>query len=150
MSEPYWYGLLLIGGIFLIFTAVTLIIIPTVRGKNSHAKKGTKPRWHTDYIGIFSISIFFYLAWGFGLPSVHPLNIGDVRILFQVIFIVSSCLLGTLIVILSLILYNPCVKRLPFRLVRTNHATDESSPPYNDNIIMMEKKEDKDNISYTD
>ena len=97
MSEPYWYGLLLIGGIFLISTAVILVLTPIFRPKNDYS--GFSSRWYADYIGLFSICVFFYLAWGFGLPSSQPLYLGAARALFQVVFIISNCVLGLLMVL---------------------------------------------------
>jgi hypothetical protein len=145
VAEPYWYGLLLVGGIFLLFTAVLLILTPLIQARDTSVLKVTKSRWNTDYLCLLSIAIFFYVAWGFGLPSLHPLNIGAARIIFQVIFIMSSFLLGVFVV-LSLILYNPCKGKRKSTFSEVQAANEN---PYKDNVYMMEKKEDEDNISYT-
>ena len=48
--------------------------------------------------------MLFYIAWGFGLPAAHSLNLGPARLIFQVIFIVATIALGVLMLIFFCIL----------------------------------------------
>lgn len=98
MSGPYWFGLLLTGSMFLLLTSVFIVLIP-VHLKYGHEQKFVSGSRYTNYIAILAISVCFYLAWGFGLPATRPLNLGAVRLVFEVIFIVCSCLLGLVMVL---------------------------------------------------
>ena len=144
MSEPYWYGLLLIGGIFLIFTAVILVLTPTVRPKDDYS--GFSSHWYADYIGLFSICVFFYLAWGFGLPSSQPLYLGAARIIFQVVFIISNCVLGLLMVLSYCLLSRALYCQ---RSKGGSHSFEARVPPASDpNIYSMEETKTNEGIHF--
>ena len=55
--------------------------------------------WFFDYIGFVLVTACFYVAWSFGLPATRPLNLGPLRLLFQLIFIVACALCGLLMVV---------------------------------------------------
>lgn len=98
--EAYWYGMLLIGGLLLLLTMIFILIFPFNVRYVHNAKSKTKttfPRY-TDYITLMVVTLFFYAAWGFGLPALRPLNLGILRIIFECIFIVCSGLLGVAMV----------------------------------------------------
>ena len=100
MSGPYQYGLLLIGGLLLVCTAFFLFMVPILHLTSKKTEKhGFSSHWYNDFIGLIGICICFYVAWGFGLPALRPLNLGIVRIVFQVIFIVATIILGLLMIL---------------------------------------------------
>ena len=96
MSEPYWYGLLLIVGMFLLLTVIFIIVLPI---HLKYSDSGSKKAHYSKYVALIAVSLCFYLAWGFVLPATRPLYLGDVRIVFEIIFIVCSSLLGLLMIL---------------------------------------------------
>ena len=138
VSGPYWYGLLLIGGLLLLFTTLFLFLVPFLHVKG---KRGFSSRWYNDYIGLLVICICFYVAWGFGLPATRPLNLGAVRIVFQVIFIVSNILLG-LTMIITYCLLSEQVRAL-CHTHRQYDISEFSRQPVDDNQYAMTKKDDE-------
>ena len=67
--------------------------------------KGSIKSFWIEYFGLLVVSVLFYIAWGFGLPAVHSLNLsGPVRLVFQVIFIIATIALGVLMFIFFCIL----------------------------------------------
>lgn len=70
-----------------------LVAIPCSKRKSIHNKNGSHI-WVFEYIGLFFVFVFYFVAWGFGLPATNPLNLGVTRPVFQVIFIGASFLLG--------------------------------------------------------
>lgn len=104
VAEPYWYGLLLIGCSFLVLSIVFIFMFPfNVKYIHTEKKKSTYPRY-TDYIALITIVAFFYIAWGFGLPATRPIYLGVARVIFEIIFIVFSSLLGFAMVLFYIIL----------------------------------------------
>lgn len=79
-------------------TAVLFIAAAITRKRLPRKKEEDKSFWIT-FFGLFIVFVLFYIAWGFGLPAVHPLNLGPVRIIFQVIFIIATIALGILMLI---------------------------------------------------
>ena len=134
MAGPYWYGLLLVGGLMLLFTGLLLGIIPLLRrrGDSQDQEKrgpGFSSRWSIDYIALFAICVCFGVTWAFGLPSLRPLHLGAVRIVFQIVFVASNILLGILMVLSYCILsaqvralYCSCGKRQQYPVTDDNTA----------------------------
>ena len=79
-------------------TAVLFIAAAINRKRQPRRKEEDKSFW-ISFFGLFVVFTLFYLAWGFGLPSVHPLNLGPARAIFQVIFIVATIALGVLMLL---------------------------------------------------
>ncbi len=96
----YWYGLLLVGGLFMLLTIVLLVIAP-IHAKYAHVQPKSSSRlgWYAEYISLVFVAIFFFVAWGFGIPATHPLHLGIVRVVFQGIFIVCNIFQGLVMVI---------------------------------------------------
>jgi uncharacterized membrane protein YgcG len=88
----------LIGGIELLVTAVLFIMAAINRKRQPRRKEEDKSFW-ISFFGLFAVFMLFYLAWGFGLPSVHPLNLGPARAIFQVIFIIATIALGVVMLL---------------------------------------------------
>lgn len=63
-------------------------------------KNGT---WFKEWLGIAMILIVFEVTWGLGIPSTNSLGLGATRLVFQIIFVVCSVLLG-LVVFLTFVL----------------------------------------------
>ena len=134
VSGPYWYGLLLVAGMFLLLTAVFIVLLPVQvkYGQDSQELKSVlgSPRY-TNYVAVIVISICFYLAWGFILPALRPLNLGVVRIVFEVIFIVCSSLMG-LVMVLCYILLAKHVRSAFCLHCRRGSVTFRETRPEND------------------
>ena len=82
----------------MLVTAVLFIVAAIARKKQPRNKEEDKSFW-IEFFGLFIVFTLFYIAWGFGLPSVHPLNLGTARVIFQVIFIIATIALGVLMLI---------------------------------------------------
>lgn len=150
VSGPYWYGLLLIGGMFLLLTSVLLILYP-VQAKYGNAQKSSIGlSRYTDYVGLLAISICFYLAWGVVLPATRPLNLGAVRVVFQVIFIVCSSLLGLLMVLCYCILSESVRKAYCQCCKRSNQSYEFRENPYvtDDNVFAMTPKDEEECVEF--
>ena len=78
---------------------ILLIIAPLATKSNQIKQKSQSDRWFTDFIGLVVVSIFFYLAWGFGIPATLPLYLGVTRVILQVVFIVCNILQGLVMVL---------------------------------------------------
>ena len=89
--------------------------------------------------------ILFFITWGFGIPAIHRLNIG-IRIIFQVIFITGSFLLGiTMFLFFCLLSWEvrhkwtaliSKVRRLPGQQRQYCFTNDNDSHPVGLNIYM--------------
>lgn len=100
MSEAYWFGLLLVGGLFVLLTIVLLVIAPIhAKFGQVQLKASSRLGWYAQYFGIVFFAIFFFVAWGFGIPATHGLGLGPARVTFQVIFIICSVCQGVFMVL---------------------------------------------------
>ena len=143
MSGPYWYGLLLIGGMFLLLTVILIIMFP-VHLKYGHTKKAN----YSKYIALIAVSLCFYLAWGFVLPATRPLYLGAVRIVFEIIFIVCSSLLGLLMILFYCFLTE--VRQIYCQRcahTRQSYGVTES-PVEDENLYVMTKKDTETGIHF--
>ncbi|CAI8042979.1 Adhesion G protein-coupled receptor L3 [Geodia barretti] len=90
-NEPYWYGLLLVGGLIhmlaWLFLFAGLCVVHIRREKIS-------TQWFEEWLGIALTLAVFELAWGFGLPSTNTLGLGASRLVFQIVFVVGCIALG--------------------------------------------------------
>ena len=82
----------------MLVTAVLFIAAAINRKRQPRRKEEDKSFW-ISFFGLFVVFTLFYVAWGFGLPSVHPLNLGVARAIFQVIFIIATIALGVLMIL---------------------------------------------------
>ena len=96
MSLSYWVGLLFPGCVIGIIIAVLLVVIPIRRKGDSVLKlgAGNQTTWKREYFGLLLIAALYYIAWAFGLPQTNTLGLGALRIIFQLIFVVATGLLG--------------------------------------------------------
>ena len=96
VDQPYWFALIAPWGIIHLLAYIVLLFSPFVyRHKNKIM--GSHSTWLREHIGLLLAFVFFDIAWGVGLPSTHSLDLGAIRVIFQVIFVVSSILLGLVI-----------------------------------------------------
>lgn len=86
----------------MLLTIAALIAIPVVKRK-SVAEVSHDP-WRRDFIGLAVICLCYYVAWGFGLPAMLTLGSGAMRVLFQVIYILASSLLGVFLLLFFVLL----------------------------------------------
>ena len=138
MSEPYWYGLFLVGGVLLLLTVLILIMIPIVHHvSKTPTKRGFSSRWYIDYFGLIAISICFYVAWGFGVPAFRPMNLGIVRFVFEIIFVVGNAILGLLMIFVYCFLSEQvkalycCARKEQYDLSETSRPADRHLFPLN-------------------
>lgn len=73
--------------------AVLFVVGIVMRKKQPNGKQG-EDNWRNEFVGLFIVFVLFFVAWGFGLPALHPLNLGVTRVVFQVILIVATIALG--------------------------------------------------------
>ena len=83
----------------MLLTIVLLAIAPIHFKYGSVQQKSSRFAWYAEYFGVLAVAILFYVAWGFGIPATHPLNLGVARVIFQVIFIVCSICQGVVMVL---------------------------------------------------
>lgn len=69
-------------------------MIPIKRKADPAVKIGDQVSWRRDYVGLILVAVFYYIAWGFGLPQTNTLGLGALRVIFQLIFVVATGLLG--------------------------------------------------------
>ncbi len=93
-DEPYQYGLLLPWGIIHLLSYARMLISPCVRKQLSSKSSPAFRNWLREHIGLLVALILFDIAWGVGLPSMHPLDLGSTRKVLQVAFIIASFFLG--------------------------------------------------------
>jgi hypothetical protein len=100
-DEPYWYGLLLVGGLIhmlaWLFLFAGLCVVHIRREK-------INTQWFEEWLGIAITLAVFELAWGFGLPSTNTLGLGASRLVFQIIFVVGCIALGIVEVVFFVVL----------------------------------------------
>lgn len=97
VQQPFWYGLLIPAMLFMLLTAVVLVAIPVV--KRRAVAKGSHDPWLREFVGLLLVYICYFVAWGFGLPSMVSLGNGSMQVLFQVIYILASSLLGVFLLL---------------------------------------------------
>ena len=79
--------------------AAVLFVVGVVMRKRQPRGKEEDKQWWIEFIGLFIVFALFFVTWGFGLPAVHPLNLGIARVVFQVIFIVANIVLGVTMIV---------------------------------------------------
>lgn len=87
----------------MVVTAVLFVVGVVVRKRQPRSKEEDK-QWWIEFFGLFVIFALFFVAWGFGLPAVHPLNLGVTRVLFQVIFMVAIIAVGMTMLVVFCVL----------------------------------------------
>jgi len=103
--------------------------------------------WVKEYVRLALSLILFFITWGFGIPATHRLNIG-IRIIFQVIFISGSFLLGITMFLFFCLLSREVrqkwtalvsnVCRLPGQQRQFYFTNDNGSHPVEQNIYMTQ------------
>ena len=88
----------------MIATAILFVVGIVMRLRTPRNKENGDRQWWMEFTGLFIIFILFYVAWGFGLPALHPLNLGLIRVVFQVIFIAAIITLGIIMVVFFCVL----------------------------------------------
>ena len=86
----------------MLLTAIVLVAIPIV--KRRAVAKGSHDPWLREFVGLLLVYICYFVAWGFGLPAMVTLGNSVMRILFQVIYILASSLLGVFLLLFFMIL----------------------------------------------
>lgn len=126
VSGAYWFGLLLVGGLFMLLTVILVIISPIhAKFGQVRSKSSSRGDWYAEYFGLILVSICFYLAWGFGIPATLPLHLGVTRVILQVMFIVCNVLQG-LVMVLCYCLLSEKVRKFWCRKHRQYPVTNDS------------------------
>lgn len=123
--------------------AVLFVVGIVVRMKQTHSKQENK-QWWIEFVGLFVTFVLFFVAWGFGLPALHQLNLGAVRVVFQIIFVVSIIALGVVILVFFCILspeIREAWKSLFSRFVpgASKHHTLEDRPDAENSMYMTNR-----------
>lgn len=81
-----------------------LFVVGVVMKKRQPQGKEEDKQWWIEFLGLFIVFALFFVTWGFGLPAVHPLNLGITRVVFQFIFIVANIVLGVTMLVMFCVL----------------------------------------------
>ena len=91
----------------MVVLTLILLIVLFFRSKNDSdptPKSGTS-RWYMEYVGLVLVAACFFLAWGFGLPATRPLNLGILRLVFQIFFLIFCLMCGVFMVLFFCLLH---------------------------------------------
>ena len=97
---PYWLGLILPWAItHVIAYGLLFLAFCTSQPESKDASSNDKTTWKREQAGLLLAMVLFDIAWGFGLPALQYSETLDnsLRTAFQIIFIVSSILLGVVV-----------------------------------------------------
>lgn len=81
-----------------------LFVVGVVLRKRQPRSKEEDKQWWIEFFGLFIVFALFFVAWGFGLPAAHSLNLGITRLVFQVVFILAHIVLGVIMLVVFCIL----------------------------------------------
>lgn len=77
---------------FIFLAAIALFAVPIVKRKA--AAEGSRDPWIREFVGLLLVFTSYLTAWSFGLPAMLTLGNEVMRIIFQVVYILASSLLG--------------------------------------------------------
>ncbi len=138
------------GGLLLVIT-ITVVIVAFFRSKKEGipAFKSGSNKWYMDFVGLILVASCFFVAWGFGLPATRPLNLGILRLVFQIIFIIFCVLCGIFLILFCLLfqqvreaIFCCCYQRKKgsFDVTENPYFTEQHLDGDGDNVYAMEAK----------
>lgn len=135
---------------------ILFVILAVFRSKkeSTPAFVSGSNKWYIDFIGLILVASCFFIAWGFGLPSTRPLNMGLLRLIFQILFIAFCALCGIFLVVFFCLLSQQVREAIcccfyqrrkgNFDVTENPYFTEQRLDGDGDNTYAMETKGAKD------
>jgi hypothetical protein len=85
VMEAFHYGLLLPWALIHLPLYLCLFLLPCPCFSNT-LRENVRRSWLREYTGIVLSLLLFDIGWGLGLPAMHPLHLGNLRLCGQIVF----------------------------------------------------------------
>lgn len=143
MDSAFHYGLILPWGLVHVPAIVCLLLAPCPCLSNT-LREHVRRSWLREYTAIVLTLVLFDVSWGLGLPATHPLHVGNLRFIGQIVFCVANGCIGLVLFIffsvLSKSVRKTCGISLALKRGRENSDWQKQSGLYKSS-----KKDEKEN-----